>query len=643
MQNRFGLKDFVLFVFLAVLGLCVLLAIKQADRQWESTRALLDRVNSLEAQLNRISDKLDQGVGARTAPAGSSAWSGSGTVGGAGGAGSERDESWARSGVKVQWQPAYAPATDPRADPNFQAGGEFSEVWEAQFPRLTPFISTDVYSRRLQELVLGMLAEWDPKTSLLKGQLAEAWQMDPAGLWLRARLRAGVRFSDGEPVTAEDIRWTFHDYLMNEQVEAERVRSIYRDSIKEVKVLDARTVEFVFHEPLFVNESNALGLFVLPKHVYSKLSPGQINSATGLLMGSGPFRLRDFSIDRQWAPPQEVVLERNEQFWGPKPPLQVLRFKAITDELSRLNSLKKGDADMITPASTQFNSMKADPQWNDKVSLLNWVNMRSGYSFIGWNCGMRNGKLTPFHDKRVRMAMTHLLDRERMIRDIWGGIGVVAKSSMNPNGPASDPSIKPWPFDLAKAKQLLSEAGWEDRNKDGILEDANGNPFEFEYSYASGSEISEKIASFVMDACAAVGIKTRKRPADWSVYQDFMKLRDFDSITLGWGASAPESDPRQIFHAESIKNQGDNFVQWNSPEADRLIDEGRRELDTDKRMKIWQQLERVQHEEQPYTFVRVPPWLRIASPNIKNTELYFKGLQHDEFYRAGPSVPTTGN
>lgn len=644
MQNRFGLKDFVLFVLVGVLALSIWMRMFQQDREWRKSESVLSKLSSLESQVARLENKLDTGV-VVAGGSGPSSTSGPAPTDGkpAANGGSGGDSSWARPGVKIEWQPPWGPATDPFKQPGVQVGGEFTEVYEAQMARLTPFIASDVYARRLHEFVFSTLAVYDPVTLKMRGQLAEAWQVDPNGLWLRARLRPGLRFSDGKPLTAEDIRWTFHEFMMNEEIEAERSRSIYRDCIAKVTPIDDRTVDFEFKERLFTNVDNALGLFVLPKHIYSQFSPADINRGTGLMVGSGPFRLRDFDPNRQWAPPADVVLERNEQYWGPKPPLATIRFKSIQDETARLNAFKRGDADMITPASTQFVTLSGDPEWKDRARFLNWVNMRSGYSFIAWNCGERAGKLTPFHDKRVRLAMTYMLDREKMIRDIWSGVGQVAKGNQPLGSPGSNQSIQPWPYDLAKSRQLLKEAGWEDRNGDGLIEDARGNAFEWEFSFASGGEIALKIANFVKDSAAVVGIRVKLRPADWSVYQDFMKLRDFDSITLGWGASSPESDPRQIFHSDAIKNQGDNFAQWKNEEADRLIDEGRREMDAAKRGLIWQRLEAVLHEDQPYTFIRVPPWLRLVNPEVKNVNPYPKGLEHPEFFRGGPQSPRPAN
>lgn len=660
MQNRFGVKDFLLFVLVAAVGLIVILNMIQQDRAFARNNQTLDSLKRLETQVGNIGSdltataaavgnlekKIAAGVVAAPvqAPVGGSAPVASPA---AGPRSAGRDSAWARPGVSIEWQPDRSFSTDPRGQPGFAEGGEVTELWEAQTKCITPDISQDVYSRRVQELVAEALASYDPKTLKMVGVLAEAWQVDPEGQWLRARLRPGLRFSDGQPLTAEDLRYTFHDYLMNEQIEAERARSILRDSILKVEAIDARTVEFTFKERLFTNVANALGIAVMPKHIYSQLSPAQINRSTGLLVGSGPFRLKNFSVDNQWAPPADILLERNEQYWGPKPAIATLRYRGVNEEIARLNAYFAGQAELITPTSSQFVSKQEDPAWAEKTQFLNWVNMRSGYSFIAWNCGERNGKLTPFADKRVRRAMTLALNRERMIIDIWKGIGQVAKGNQPLGSPGSNDAIKPWPFDVEGAKALLKQAGWEDRNNDGLIEDALGSPFAFQYTYASGGEIAERVAKFVKDSYSAVGIRVEPRGVEWAVYTDLLKTRDFDAITLGWGANAPESDPVQIFHSRSIQNQGDNFAQWNNPEADRLIDAGRREMDADKRAGIWRQFEAVLHDEQPYTFVRVPPWLRFVSKDagnaVGNVATYPKGLEPSEFFRlGGDATPKPG-
>jgi len=267
--------------------------------------------------------------------------------------------------------------------------------------------------------------------------------------------------------------------------------------------------------------------------------------------------------------------------------------------------------------------------------------MRSGYSFIAWQCGKRKGeRLTPFHDKRVRQAMTMLLNREQMINEIWSGVGSVAKSPFSPESPASDAAKKPWPYDLAKARALLAEAGWKDRDGDGVLESEQGDPFEFEFTLAQGGDIVDRIANFVKNSCLKAGIRCKIRIIDWAVYTDMYKARDFDALTMAWQSSAPESDIRQMFHSDAIKGGGQNFMQWSNKDADELMERGCKTLDTAQRMQIWKDLAAVLHEEQPYSFIRVVPWIRFVKSDVGNVQTYKTGLEPWEFFRPAALAPT---
>ena len=666
MQNRFGLKDFVLLVAVLFAIVSVWLSMSAGDRRQEMLQTLEKRLSDIETRmftggsnsggdlakevaelrsaiLNRPVHVIIHGGGAvgavSTEAAGAETMpSETPRVAAAG----RRDDSWARPGVAIDWQEPWVFASPPQDVPGFRVGGEFAEIFGAQPAKLVPYLSTDVYGRRVIDEVVDSLAAYDPETLALRGRLASAWQQDPDGLWVRVRIRDDARFSDGMPVTAEDVRWTIQEFVFNPQIEAERSRSTL-DMIKDVKVIDEKTVEFVFDKPLFTNLSYSLGIYVLPKHFYSKFEPSQINQSTGLLMGSGGFKLASLDPDRQWAPGEDVVLVRNDLFWGPRSPLDRLRYKTVTNDLASLVAYRNGEGDMLTPTSPQYNQAREEADWERENWSLNWVNMRSGYSFIAWQCGPRNERLTPFHDKRVRRGMTMILDRERMIRDIWDGIGVVASGPNNPESPTSDPDIAPWPYDPEQAQALFKEAGWEDRNGDGVLENAEGQEFQFELTMATGGEIVERITSYVKNQCTRNGIRCNIRLVDWSIYQDLLKRRDFDALMMAWSASAPESDPKQIWHSSSILDQGDNFIQWADADADGLIDAIRATLDTDERMGLWQDFHGVVHEEQPYTFIRVAPWLRFVKGDVGNVQTYKSGLDRAEFFRAQGSVVQPGS
>ena len=629
MQNKFGLKDFVLLVVVVLVGVITFLNMKQGDRLWDKVELLDSKIGSVEQQVAKLDRMLSSGelainMGSSNTKSGSDSDSDSSSA---------RTADWARAdGPAIEWQAPYVFKSEPYEQDNYSIGGEFTEIFEAQPSKLTPVLAEDVYARRVDDQICETLADFDPLTKEVSGSLAEAWQYDTQGYWLRVKLRENINFSDGVEITAEDVRWTFHDYINNSELETESLRSIMT-SIEKVEVISEKVVEFTFNTADAYNIQSALMFYILPKHFYTTLTPAQINQGTALAMGSGPFKFENLNVDNQWAPGQDIVLVRNEQYWGPRPALASMRYKTITSDIARLIEFRNGNASMIRPSSPQYTDVSREQGWDDKAYSLNWVNVRSGYSFIGWQCGDRNGKLTPFHDKRVRQAMTLLLDRQLIIDDIYEGIGEVAIGPNNPPSPAANPELTPWPYDLERAKALLAEAGWVDTDDDGILENERGDEFTFEFTRASGGQTIERFQKYLVDQCAAVGIRCNPKVVDWSLYDQIMKNRDFDAITLAWSATAPESDPKQIWHTDSIQNQGHNFIQWDAGQ-DKYIDGIKAELNYEKRMAIYHQFQSLVHEEQPYTFMRVSPWLRFISKDFENVHTYPMGIQQREYYMA---------
>lgn len=653
MQNRFGLKDLLFLLLLLGILLSVWLSMVQKTRLERMVRGVADTQTKLESQMARLDMQLHKAEDAileiKEGLAQGVVIAGGAGQASASPAGAAATDAWARPGVPIQRFPVPGLASDPSTLPGFRVGGNFTEIFEAQPAKVVPYISQDVYGRRVTDQVCESLGQFDPNTLQLVGQLAAAWQIDPDGMWIRARLHPRARFSDGHPVTADDVIFTFKDYVMNPSIEAEVSRSIM-DNLVDVVRIDDLTVEFQFSGGLFNNTLNALRSYILPKHYYSQFEPAQINQSTGLLMGSGAFRMERLpssptDIDNQWRPGTDVVLVRNEQHWAIRPPLEKLRYKVVTEEMARFVAYTNGEGDMMLPQPVQFRKvLSEDPEFERSNYALNWVNMRSGYSFIGWQCGLRAGKTpTPFADVRVRRAMTMLLDREQMIRDIYENVGVVAKGPMNPESPASNPALKPLPYDPVAAQKLLAEAGWIDRDGDGILENEQRQPFTFEFTRAVGGATHERMTEFIRQSFAKAGILMTVRVVDWSRYTEILKLRDFDALTMGWSANAPESDPRQIWHSESMKEGGNNFVQWSSDEVDALIDQGRQEMDFNTRQLIWHKLEAAIADGQAYTFVRVVPWLRFVKRDIGNVQTYKTGLAPEEFFRLGPGSVATPN
>jgi peptide/nickel transport system substrate-binding protein len=248
----------------------------------------------------------------------------------------------------------------------------------------------------------------------------------------------------------------------------------------------------------------------------------------------------------------------------------------------------------------------------------------AGYSYIGWNQA-RAGKPTRFADKRVRQAMSYLTDVPRIIQDIYLGYAEAAISPFSNTSKQHDTNLKPYAFNLEKAQALLKEAGYEDRNQDGVLEDKDGQPFSFKLTYFEGNEDTQRMVLLLKDLYARAGVKMEPFPQEWPVMLESLNKKDFDAITLGW-TSGIETDIFQMFHSSQAKTDGDNTISYKNPELDKLMDQARATVDEAARMPLWQQAERIMVEDQPYTFLMRRQSLLFVDKRIHNLQMTKLGL-----------------
>jgi len=228
-----------------------------------------------------------------------------------------------------------------------------------------------------------------------------------------------------------------------------------------------------------------------------------------------------------------------------------------------------------------------------------------------------------------------LADREAMCRNLMAGLATPTSGPFHRLGFQADPEVKPWPHDPQRARDLLKAAGFEDRDGDGVIESASGEPFVFKLIYPSGSPNYQQMAFNLKDAYARAGIVLEPDPLEWTILQQRMDQREFDAMTLGWGGTI-ETDPYQIFHTKQIADGGDNYIGYSNPELDKIIDQARVTVDEEARKKLWHQVHAILHEDEPYTFLWTSRAVVFLDKRIKNVQLTKLGLSPDvEWY-----VPT---
>ncbi len=595
MQRRLNGRDILYFGGLGVVLLSVILAMYMIDRQWQKMAQMEQVMREQASDLRDISTQV-RNLGKRI---------GNGVT--------------LSSEISTENTSATSAAFD-RAHkaslmPDYAEGDWLVQAFSVNLKSLTPFISSDAYSSDVQSYIQESLIIRNPETLEWEGLLAESWEVSEDGLTFIFKLRDGLSFSDGKPLTAEDVVFSF-DFIMNPTIQAPRERAYY-SKIASVEALDRLTVKFQFAEPYFNALSLAGGLAVMPKHFYAPYleKPNDYNQSKGLLLGSGPYRLQD---PKGWSPDKGMVeLQRNPRYWGPvQPSFDRILWRVIENDSARLTTFRNGDIDAYGSRPVEYRKLVEDKDLEKKAAHWEYMSPVAGYSYIGWN-QERDGKATRFTDKRVRQAMTYLIDRKRIIDEIFLGYAEVALSPFNSNSKQHEPNLSPRSYDEAKGMQLLREAGYQDRNGDGVLEDEKGEPFEFELVYFQGNEDTGRMVLFLKDLLARAGILLKPKPTEWSVMIDLLNKRDFEAITLGW-TSGLETDLYQMFHSSQIADAGNNFINYRNEKLDQLIDQARATVDEEKRMPLWQQAEAVLFEDQPYTFLMRRKSLVFIDRRIRN-------------------------
>lgn len=483
---------------------------------------------------------------------------------------------------------------------------------------LNPVTATDAYEGIITGgNVYETLVERDNQSLELKPLLAESWTISDDKLTYTFTIRKGIKWQDGVPFTADDVVFSYNT-IMDPKVDAPQLRSYYQE-IKNVEAVNEHTVKFTYARPYFLALEFCGGIPIVPKHIFEN-GDFNTNPAGRAPIGTGPFRFV------KWTTGREVVLEKNDDYWGEKPQINKIVFRIINDPSVTLQVLKREELDVasLTPIQWEKQTSSADFENNfDKFSYYT-----PNYSYIGWN------STKPFFsDKRVRRAMTHLVNRDLILDKIMFDLGAVVTNPFYINSPEYDKDIKPIPYDPARARALLDEAGWTDHDGDGIR-DKDGVKFSFEFLIPGGSETGEKIATILKEELDKMGIAMEIRKTEWAVFTSRLNDRKFDAVTLAWSMGV-ESDPYQIWSSTQAES-GSNFVGFKNAEADRLIETARQEFNRQKRIELYRKFSGIVNEEQPYTFLFCRKATVAVAKRFENVIVYPLGVDPIEWYVPSP-------
>jgi len=536
-------------------------------------------------------------------------------------------------GVRVEIsadQPVFE-SSPPNGMP--QQGGTLVMAVSAEPENLNYYTSTSAAATRFLDYIYEPLLDYDYETwHFGRPVLAESYSISEDGKTFRFKLKENIRWQDGVALTADDVLFSIKA-ILNPFVDDAPLRTSYS------KVIEAHTEgPYIFSitssETYFRNLVIFGGFAIMPQHIWDPrglldrfsiadlLDPAvtrdeaavkefaesfntnpqgrPVGATAETIIGSGPWK-----FDR-WITGDYMSLVRNDDYWNADQTyipgysaqggyLDKIIVKVIQDPTAMLTALKSGEIDFLPRMrAIQYFEQTKTPDFRERFQKVSYV--VPAYSYVGWN-----NEKPYFSDKRVRQAMTMLIDRKAYNKYIAYGMGIPTIGPFYIYGDQYNHGIKRWPYDPVRAVELIEAAGWIDHDGDGIR-DKDGIPFRFTFSRSAGSKSSKYLALMLKEDLRKVGIEVSIRQLEWSVYVENLRDRQFDVVSLLW-IGGLESDPYQIWHSDNIGDRGSNYIGFRNAEADSLINAARFEMDQTKRNAMYYRLQEIFHEEQPYTFM----------------------------------------
>ncbi len=474
---------------------------------------------------------------------------------------------------------------------------------------LIPILASDSASSDVAGLVYNGLLRYD-KNLKLEGDLAESWDISPDGLTITFHLRKGVKWHDGHDFTANDVLYTYRVTI------DPKTPTAYAEDFKQVKtavVLDPYTFRVSYARP-FAPALASWGMPILPSH----LLEGKDITKSPLSrhpVGTGPY------LFKEWVAGQKVVLEAFSGYYEGRPYINRYVYRIIPDNSTMYMELKAGGLDMMGLSPVQYQRQTNTPEFLNRFNKYRYP--ASAYTYLGYNL-----RHPLFADKRVRQAITSAISKDEIIQGVLLGMGQVAHGPYKPGSWAYKPTVHDLAYNPVRARELLAEAGWQEKNSAGILV-KGGKPFQFTIITNQGNEQRLKTAQIIQRRLKYVGIDVKIRVIEWaSLLAHFIDKGNFEVLIMGW-TIGQDPDLFDVWHSSKTGPKELNFIGFRNQEVDRLIEDGRSTFDLVKRRHCYYRIQDILAEEQPYTFLYVPEALPAVSARFRGISPAPAGIMYN--------------
>jgi peptide/nickel transport system substrate-binding protein len=523
-----------------------------------------------------------------------------------------------------------------------KVGGEIILSSFSDPKSFNPITSTEVTTSEFTGYMYEGLVHINTVTLKPEGGLAQSWTVSSDGLTWVFHIRPSVVWSDSVPFTAYDVEFTFNSLVLNDSINPNSSRDMFVIDGKkpEVKALDSMNVRFLLPVP-FAPFLRAMAQEILPKHKYEKfVKEGSFSNSLGIqtppdsMVGTGPFLIESFISS------QKITFRRNPLYWQKDsagnrlPYLSRILYMIVLDQNAELLRFKRGEIDYLKAKGEDFPSLKKDElRGNYTVHRLGPA---SGSYFVFFN--QNNGrdpktgalyvdsvKLSWFQKTAFRKAVAYALDKEGMIRMVMNGLGYPQWGPMSPSeGYFYNPDVEKYPYDIVKAKALLAEAGFSDRDNDGTMEDAAGHPVEFSFVTNSGNIVRQKLAEIIRKDFETLGFKVHFQLIEFNslIQRIDNPPYDWDAIMLGLTGGVEPHMGKNVWHSTGslhmwFPRQKTPATPWEA-KIDSIYDTAVKELDESKRKQMYDEWQRISADQLPLIYTILPEQIFCVANKFGN-------------------------
>ena len=463
---------------------------------------------------------------------------------------------------------------------------------------LIPMLASDASSHEVAGFLFNGLVKYDKDYNIV-GDLARSWDIENDGKLLRFHLRSDVLWHDGQKFTARDVMFTYK--LIIDPKTPTAYAEKYK-LVKKARIIDEYTFEVEYDKPLAPALISWGALQMLPEHILKDQDITKTPFARAPV-GTGPFSFVS------WQTGQKVTVKANEKYFDGMPYLTGINYRIIPDQNTEFLELKAGSIDMMGLTPLQYLRQTDTPEFNKLFTKYKFLS--DGYTYLGFNL-----KKKPFDDSAVRQAVSYAIDRDEIIKGVLNGLGEPTTGPYKPGTKWFNTNVTRFPYNPDQARELLMQAGYLDRNGDGIVE-KDGHELIITIITNQGNPLREKTAQIIQQRLKAVGIGVKIRIIEWTVFlKEYVDKGNFDAVILGWNI-LQDPDLYNVWHSSQAVKGGLNFVNYKDPEVDKLLEDGRQTYDETKRKKCYDRFQEILADQQPYIFLYVPYSLPAVSSRIK--------------------------